>query len=237
MKKSVYLLDTHVHTSEVSSCGKVEAAQMVRYYKEAGYNGIIITDHYYKEYFEVMLEGSWEEKTDIYLSGYRAALAEGKRIGVDVLLGIELRFHDSTDDYLVFGIDEEYLLNNPELYNHTLGSFRDSIKGQNILIFQAHPFRPACLPAEPELLDGVEVFNGNPRHNSGNDMAYAFAEKYGLLMISGSDSHRIEDVGRGGIILQRPVKSIHDLVTILKNREPMELIMAENGTDFPYTGF
>ena len=47
---------------------------MVRYYKEAGYNGIIITDHYYKEYFESMLEGSWEEKTDIYLSGYRAAL-------------------------------------------------------------------------------------------------------------------------------------------------------------------
>ena len=150
--------------------------------------------------------------------------------------GMEIRFHDSPDDYLIFGIDEEYLLNNPKLYNHTLKSYRDSIKGQDILIFQAHPFRPACLPAEPGLLDGVEVFNGNPRHNSGNDMAYAFAEEYGLLMISGSDSHRVEDVGRGGIILQRPVKSIHDLVSMLKNREPMELIIAENGIDFLYTG-
>ena len=147
MKQSAYLLDTHVHTSEVSSCGKVEAAQMVRYYKEAGYNGIIITDHYYKEYFESMLEGSWEEKTDIYLSGYRAALDEGKRIGVDVFPGMEIRFHDSPDDYLIFGIDEEYLLNNPKLYNHTLKSYRDSIKGQDILIFRLIPSgRLAFLP-------------------------------------------------------------------------------------------
>ena len=50
-------------------------------------------------------------------------------------------------------------------------------------------------------------------------------------MISGSDSHRVEDVGRGGIILQRPVKSIHDLVSMQK-QEPMELIIAENGMNF-----
>ena len=38
-------LDLHVHTSEVSGCGKVPAAEMVRLYHEAGYDAIVITDH------------------------------------------------------------------------------------------------------------------------------------------------------------------------------------------------
>ncbi|NLO82410.1 MAG: PHP domain-containing protein [Clostridiales bacterium] len=236
MKQSMYLLDTHVHTSEVSLCGKVEAVQMVRHYKEAGYDGIIITDHYYREYFELMLKGSWKEKIDMYLSGYRAALAEGKRIGIDVLLGMEIRFHDTPEDYLVFGIDEQYILNNPKLYNHTLSSFKASIKGKDILLLQAHPFRTGLSPAAPELLDGVEVYNGNPRHDSRNHLAYSYAREHGLIMISGSDAHQLVDVARGGIGLYRPVKSIHDLVVRLRMREPMELITVDAGIDFPYVG-
>ena len=32
-------LDLHVHTSEVSGCGRVPAAEMARLYHEAGYDG------------------------------------------------------------------------------------------------------------------------------------------------------------------------------------------------------
>ena len=39
---SYYRYDTHVHTCEVSPCGKVPAEEMVRLYREAGYQGIII---------------------------------------------------------------------------------------------------------------------------------------------------------------------------------------------------
>ena len=48
MKDNLMLLDTHVHTSQVSPCGKVPAEEMIELYKEAGYGGVIITDHYYK---------------------------------------------------------------------------------------------------------------------------------------------------------------------------------------------
>ena len=91
--------------------------------------------------------------------------------------GIELRFHDSFEDYLVYQVTQEFLLNNPELYNHTLRSFKDFIQGKDILVFQAHPFRAGLKPADPKLLDGVEVLNGHPRHNSHNDLAYSFCEK------------------------------------------------------------
>ena len=48
MKDNLMLLDTHVHTCQVSPCGKVPAKEMIELYKEAGYGGVIITDHYYK---------------------------------------------------------------------------------------------------------------------------------------------------------------------------------------------
>lgn len=223
MKQAVYLLDTHVHTSEVSGCGKVPAKHMVQYYKDAGYQGIIITDHYYEGYFEQFPGWSWEAKIRKFLSGYRAAFKQGNSIGLDVFLGIELRFHDSFEDYLVYGVTQEFLLNNPELYNHTLRSFKDFIQGKDILVFQAHPFRAGLKPADPKLLDGVEVLNGHPRHNSHNDLAYSFAEKNGLLMIAGSDAHRSQDVGMAEIRLPQPIKSIHELVEWFKKGKPIEI--------------
>ena len=35
----------------------------------------------------------------------------------------------------------------------------------NLLIYQAHPFRPYMIPM-PKYIHGVEVYNGNARHNS-----------------------------------------------------------------------
>ena len=43
-----FKLDIHVHTSETSSCGQVSAQEAVRLYEQAGYDGIIITDHYHR---------------------------------------------------------------------------------------------------------------------------------------------------------------------------------------------
>ncbi len=225
MKQQSYLIDTHVHTSEVSSCGKVPAANMARYYKDAGYQGIIITDHYYDRYFEALGDLPWEAKVQKYLSGYKAALEEGKRIGLNVMFGIELRFHDSPEDYLVYGIDEEFLINNPELYRYTLKSFKELIDHQNILIFQAHPFRAGVKPAPPALLHGVEVFNGHPRHDSHNELAYKFAAENGLLMIAGSDAHQPQDVGRAGICLPHPICSVRELVEYYREFKQVEIVI------------
>jgi len=173
-------------------------------------------------------------KIEDYLKGYKKALKEGASIGLNVLLGMEIRFNDNPNDYLVYGIDEEFLRDNPELYNLTLGEFRNFISNasymsnKNILIFQAHPYRQGQTIEEPELLDGIEAYNGNPRHNSQNDLAYNFAIENQLRMISGSDFHQVVDLARGGIIIKDSIANIKELVKILKENDIIDLIRAEN---------
>ncbi len=222
---AIYKYDIHTHTSEVSPCGKVEAEKVVELYKEAGYTGIVITDHYYEGFFENISSSYWEEKTEIFLSGYKRALSKGLSLGLNVILGLEIRFIDGPEDYLIYGVNEEFLIENPELYNLNLMEFRNMVKDKGMLIYQAHPFRPGLVVQEPKLLDGIEVYNGNPRHDSKNDLAYSFAINNGLKMISGSDFHQVMDLARGGIIVKENISTSKELVEVLESNDGVELIM------------
>lgn len=222
-----YKYDMHVHTAEVSPCGMVTASKLVQLYKEAGYAGIVITDHYFKDYFDSLGRISWEEKVDKFLRGYNYALAKGQKVGLNVIPGIELRFCENYNDYLIYGIDESFLNENPELYKLGLSKFRKLIANNDILIYQAHPYRSWVTPAPPSLLDGVEVFNGNPRQNNKNHRALAFAKTHSLKMISGSDFHQPEDLALGGIVITEEVRTPADLVSILRNDGILELIDTE----------
>jgi predicted metal-dependent phosphoesterase TrpH len=211
-----YLLDTHVHTDEVSPCGKVTARRLVNLYKEAGYDGIVITDHYYEGFFATLPDWEWSRKVDAFLEGYRKARAQGEKVGLDVFLGAEFRFTEHENDYLVYGIDREFLVAYPCLYDLGLAEFRQLIHNRGILVYQAHPFRTGMIPAKPALLDGVEVFNGNPRHDSLNRLALEFARKNGLKMSSGSDFHQVEDLAGGGVVLNERITSHAKLVELLQ---------------------
>ena len=221
----MYKYDMHVHTAETSHCGKVNAKVLIHMYKNAGYTGVVITDHFHKFFFQDYQKYTWEERMNYYLKGYRNALKEGKLNEVDVFLGMEIRFLDSPNDYLVYGVTEDFLLNNQNLHKHNLKSFKELIKKYNMLIYQAHPFRPEQNPDTPHLLDGIEVYNGNPRHNSRNDMAYDFALEHNLKMISGSDFHQPEDLAKGGIIFCEKINNNNHLIEILK-KDTIQLIRA-----------
>ena len=67
--------------------------------------------------------------------------------------------------------------------------------------------------------DGIEGFNSHPRHDSRNDIAMAWAKKYDLQMISGSDAHRPQDVAISGIRTKEIVKTSEQLVEVLRNRD------------------
>ena len=38
--------EIHSHTKETSQCAKISAKELVEKYKELGYSGIVITNHY-----------------------------------------------------------------------------------------------------------------------------------------------------------------------------------------------
>ncbi len=226
-----FLFDTHVHTAEVSPCGVLTARQMVRAYRDAGYSGLVVTDHCTPGTPVFSGRLPWTAMIDRYLHGYRLAREEGERLGLTVLWGLELTLGGRhPGDFLVFGVDEAFLKANPRLFDLELGEVRRRIvelgaradgstlgDAADVLICQAHPFRPGQRPADPQLLDGVEVHNANPRHHSRNELAEAFARRHRLLRTAGSDAHQVEDVGRAGIWLPRLPRSAADLATLLRD--------------------
>ena len=219
-----FKLDPHVHTQETSGCGKILARQLVEMYKKAGYGGIVVTDHYSPDFLDGLDGLPWPAKMERYTAGYRAAAARGAEIGLSVLLGLELRFTESNNDYLVYGVDKRFLEENPGLVEMGLESFYGLAGDKGLLVYQAHPFRSVRGPADPRFLDGVEVYNGNPRHKCRNPLAYRFAQERGLMMISGSDCHQPEDVGSGGIVLTEKVTTSQALVEALKKDRIEKLV-------------
>ncbi len=213
------LFETHFHTTETSICGSVPAIEGVRAYKEQGYDGIVVTDHYFYGFFDG-LSGSFEEKAEAWLRGYRTAKVEGDRIGLTVLLGMEWRCRDSANDYLVYGFSEQDILALPTLSDLSPRAFSALVRERGWMLFQAHPFRPHLTRLDPALLDGIEVYNGNPRHQSRNEIAKVYARENGLLMLSGSDFHEWEDLARGGVFLPGKVHTIEDFTAVLRNGSP-----------------
>lgn len=210
--------ELHFHTSEVSSCSKVTAADSVGWYKDKAYDGIVVTDHYTRQYFEEDDESSWEEQVDRYLSGYQLAVRTGRPLGLNILPGLEIRFDENNNDYLVFGIDRAFLIAYPELYKLGIRSFHELTHKNNMLVYQAHPMRNGMTVINPLRVDGLEGYNGNPRQTSRNDIATLWAQKHDMRCISGSDFHQQGDEGRGGVIFNQPVLSQQDLVAALASQ-------------------
>lgn len=211
--------ELHTHTKENDICVSMTADEIVRAYKGAGYDGIVITNHFFNlslEWYKDELAGCGHSGIiDYYLKGYKAAKATGDEIGINVLMGIELRFDGTINDYLVYGIDEAFLYDSPLLNTMNLDSFL-KILPESAIVYQAHPFRNDMTVTDPKKLFGVEVYNGGTS-NDRNQFAELWADKYGLKKISGSDFHSINHLARGGVIFENDIIDIHDLVNELKN--------------------
>ena len=214
----MFLLDTHVHTKEVSPCGQTDASTLISLYKKAGYDCLVITDHLSSYYPIIRSSLSWKQKIDAFFSGYDSVKTLGEKVGLTILPAFELSFDNDPNDYLVYGITKPWLYEHENIHKTNIEHFSDLISNTNSLIVQAHPFRKGMSPQNSSYIQGIEVFNGNPRHNSENGKAFTYAEKHSLIPTSGSDFHRREDCARGGIIIKNPISHIGEFVQILKSR-------------------
>lgn len=210
-----YLFETHLHTAGVSTCARVSAEQAMPLYKRAGYAGVVVTDHINSSTFSLMRHASWKRKMDHFLRGYRRCKAF-EDAHFTVLLGAELRFYGSGNDYLVYGLTEDFLYRNRRMMAMNPAAFHTLAQKEGLLFVQAHPFRNGLHVVDPKHLDGIETYNGNPRHDSRNDIAGAWARKFGLLETSGSDFHEYEDLARGGVLLPQPVHTGPELISALR---------------------
>ncbi len=210
--------ELHAHTKENDICVNMTADEIVTAYKGVGYDGIVITNHFFDlslEWYKDELAGCDHSGIiDYYLKGYKKAKATGDAIGMTVLMGLELRFDGTINDYLVYGVDEDFLYNSPLLNTLSLDSFL-KILPAGAIVYQAHPFRNDMTITDPKKLSGIEVYNGGTNLER-NSIAELWAEQFDLKKISGSDFHCAHHLARGGVIFENDVKDTKQLVAELK---------------------
>ncbi len=210
------LIDMHIHTKEISSCSSCEAKVMIDRYASKGYDAVVITNHL-NMWSRGRREKSWEEFIRSYAAVIKEAAGYAKQYGIRVFMGCELRFNDGANDYLVYGMTEEFMLSHPEIVTVNNEQLHALAKENGFLVYQAHPFRDGMKVVNPKHLDGVEVGNGHRHHNSRNDFAKLWADAYGLRTVCGSDFHHDGDEGTGGMIFFEDIQNEKELVEALKS--------------------
>ena len=225
----MYLYETHMHTRQGSACGSSTGAEHVRFYKDRGYQGIFITDHFFGGNTAAPRNGNWKDRVDWYCSGFEDAWNEGQKVGLDVFFGIEQNF--SGDEYLIYGLDKEYLLAHPEMEHWTRREQLENVHAAGGCVIQAHPFRMRgylrAIHVCDLYADGIEVANAG---NTPAQDAYAarYCQARGIYTLAGSDNHKShEGTTLFGVALDRPVESVQDWVQHILQRQPHQLIVPE----------
>lgn len=215
----MYKYELHLHTSEGDLCAFRSGAECVRMYHGAGYSGMVVTNHYFATFFDWFADdlcGADHRATvDRYLRGYYNARNEGEKLGFTVLVGAEVRFADTVNDYLVYGVDEEFFYNAPLL--HRLGGVEElnEILPDGALVVWAHPFRDGMTVRDPAPLFGIEAYNAGT-DDFRNETARFFASHYEKPMTSGSDFHDDRALAMGGIVTEKTILTSADLSCVLR---------------------
>ncbi len=199
----MYKYETHMHTSEASACAHSTGAEMAVKYKEAGYTGIIVTDHFFNGNTAVPWDLPWKERVEIFCTGYEHAKAEGDKIGLDVFFGFE--FGNGGSDFLVYGLDKQWLLENDYILEMELTRFFEYVHACGGKIIHAHPFRDyeyiRSTTFAPHFVDGIEIINASHSVPEFNERAKIYADWYNLPVTAGSDAHNTTDRWYGGGVL------------------------------------
>lgn len=227
-----YLYETHLHTVQASACGRSKGSDYISFYKEKGYTGIIVTDHFLNGNTCVPSNLPWEKRINLFCQGYEDAKKEGDKQGLQVFFAWECRF--GPDEFLVYGLDKEWLLAHPEVLEWNHITHYQEIKKAGGLVVQAHPFRERDyldkIELHPFQCDAWEVANaGNPAYQ--DRLAYRYAKSHNIPMTAGSDIHKIGETVTStiyGLAFDEPLTSIQDYVTRIKTGKGYQLQIPEN---------
>ncbi len=225
----MFRYDLHVHTNQGSACGHHSGAEVARFYKDLGYQGIFITDHFFRGSTRPPKELPWKERIEMFCSGYEDALIQGQKIGLDVFFGWEENYF--RDEYLIYGLNQQFMLGHPEMEHWTRREQVEAVHAAGGCIIQAHPFRMRfyihSINVGDGFADGVEVANATntPQQDT---YAWQYAQHYGLYTVSASDAHICSPERQYfGVGLEQRLTSSADWVQHVLTRGPHTLLCSE----------
>lgn len=212
----MFKTELHCHSDDISACAKINVDDIIEKFTDNGYSTLVLSNHFNLGTMQHVNATSWNDWIDKYIAAY-TKLKDRAKGKLNILLGMELRFTENDNDYLVFGVTEELLRNYPNMFDMTPDEFSTIARNNGCLFIQAHPFRNRMTVVHPKFLDGVEVFNGHLGHDSRNDIAEMWADKYGLIKTSGTDFHYKDYPASGGILTNFEITSMEQLIEVLKS--------------------
>ena len=211
-----YRIELHAHSKPVSPCSEIPPEQLIKVYKDLGFDAIALTNHliiYNKDQ-------NREEYLKSYIYDYEKSLELGERAGIKVLFGTEIRFTENNNDYLIYGIDKVMLGEIYDLLPYGIENFRKNYPLDKSVFIQAHPFRNGIELVDPELLDGIEVYNLHPGHNSRVAVASAYAKENGKDIVTiGTDYHHPGHEGLTALRSKILPEDSFGLAEILKSKD------------------
>ena len=224
-----YKYDTHVHTSPVSRCARATVRETVEFYKNKGFEGIFITNHFLDGNINIDRDVPYDQKIEFYFSDYEEALKIGEEVGLRIFLGVELSYKGT--DFLIYGLDKQWYLKHPEIMDMDKTTELTYLMEQGALVIQAHPFREAHyidhIRLYPHCVHGIETINAE-RTDQCNDLGNYFAESYGFHKTAGSDNHIAGAAKRlAGMISSEPLKDEADFIRHVL-ADDMELFLENN---------
>ncbi len=190
-------IDLHIH-SKYSSDSDSEPYKIIQIAKKKGLDGVAITDHNNS-------------------NGWKEMLQMGKKYGIKVVLGEEIKIKDSFGSYEIMA-----LFLNEEIKSNDLDEVIDNIRQQNAIACISHPFDPYkthinAINKLAKKVDAIEIFNARMISNSFNNKALVLAKKHKLGIIAGSDAHTEGEVGNAYTIAD--VNSLEDFKKAILKRE------------------
>lgn len=217
-----YKYQMHIHTSPCSACGRMSPSELCQALYENGYQGTVLTNHFYHGNSGVDRSLSWNDFVSAYEKDYLECLAEAKKYDLDIIFSVEEVLIPGLE-ILCYGVTPEILYANPELRDCTPERKVEILRQNGVLLIQPHPFREAFYIPNPghlplEYIDGVEVYNRGNSTQEMNQKAVDFAnENPHLIKTSSADAHTVDRVDCGGIITEKRIKNPKDLVSTLRN--------------------
>ena len=230
-----YLYETHLHTSQSSACSLVRARDYVPRYIDAGYAGIVVTDHFFGGNTAIDRSLPWKEKVKAFVKGYEEAKEAGLQKGLSVFFGWEENYAGA--EFLIYGLSPQWLMDHPEAEGWTIAQQFDQVSKAGGCVIQVHPFRDvryiSHIRLYPYLVHGVEGYNFANNLNS-DTWGAAYANAFNLPMTAGTDIHRLDrwdEKNIMGIALDKPLENIGELVSLIKEKKAFSLKLTKDRED------
>lgn len=181
------LADLHAHSSGISKCCRIPFEEVINQARRHGMECIVLTNHYQKSYIE---DGDAIGFAKRYIEEYHKARDYGKTVDFTVIFGIEVTMEKYPAVHmLIYGVPEEFLLENPCVFDLTQEELYELVKSYGGILVQAHPFRNGATVLDVNFLDGIEI-NCHPLYKkSYAEELIKIAEENNLALTCGGDFH------------------------------------------------